>query len=58
MMHARRQAREIKRLKAKIKDAEEGMRTQSNHFYAAKKVNRPVVKRLVSKIDFVVCLSP
>lgn len=53
MMHARQQAKEIKRLKAKIKDLEEKMTTKSDHFDEAKKVKRPVVRRLVSKIDFV-----
>jgi hypothetical protein len=54
LMHARRQAREMKRVKAKIKDAEVEMRIKSDHFYEAKKVNRSVVVRsIVSKIDFV-----
>ena len=53
MMHARQQAKEIKRLKAKIKDLEEKMTTKSDHFDEAKKVKRPVVRRLVSKIDVV-----
>jgi len=53
LMHARRQAREIKRVKAKIKDAQVEMRTKSDHFYEAKKVNRSVVRRIVSKIDLV-----
>ena len=42
----------MKRVKAKIKDAEVEMRTKSDHFYEAKKVNLSVVRRIVS-IDFV-----